>query len=187
MFLKAKLTDIVHELLKSRINMGDTVIDATAGNGFDTIFLAKAVGEKGRVISFDIQKKAIYNTKDLLMQEGLLDRVKLIQDSHSNIDKYVTNPIAGAMFNLGYLPKGDGEVITKAHSTLKALEKASSLLMPGGVISVISYWGHPGGLEEKEAVENFLSKLESEKFITAKFNYLNRGGYPPIIYFLERI
>lgn len=39
--------------------MGDTVIDATAGNGHDTVFLAQLVGRQGRVWAFDVQSSAL--------------------------------------------------------------------------------------------------------------------------------
>lgn len=187
MFIKLKLTDMVHEILKTKIKEGDIVVDATVGNGYDTVFLAKVVGKTGRVIGFDIQEKALNNTKDKLIRENLEGRVILIHDSHSNIDKYIKEPINGAMFNLGYLPQGDEKIITKAETSLEALRKTSSLLLPGGFITIISYWGHEGGIEEKESVEEFLSNLDTKKFITAKYNYLNREGYPPIVYFLQRM
>jgi tRNA A58 N-methylase Trm61 len=186
-FLKTKLTDIVHEIIIQMIKPGNTIVDATVGNGFDTLFLAKAVGSQGKVIGFDIQEKAINNTKERLEKAGLLNRVSLFKDSHSNIDKYVTESINGAMFNLGYLPGGSEEVITKSESTVEALQKFSSLLLGGGFITIISYWGHSGGVEEKEAVEDFLSQLNDKEFITAKFSYLNRFGSPPIIYAVQKL
>ncbi|NLM12347.1 MAG: methyltransferase domain-containing protein [Epulopiscium sp.] len=178
---------MIHEILIPIIKPGDTIVDATVGNGFDTLFLAKAVGHQGKVIGFDIQEKAIENAKKRLGSEGLLERVSLIHDSHSNIDQYVFQPIGGAMFNLGYLPGGSEEIITKAESTIKALEKTAYLLSRGGFITIISYWGHPGGKEEKEAVEQFLNELDNKAFITAKFNFLNRSGSPPIIYLVQKL
>lgn len=178
---------MIHELLEKRIQPGDTIVDATVGNGFDTAFLAKIVGDKGRVIGFDIQENAIKNTENRLTIEGLLERVRLIQDSHSNIDQYIQDPIHGAVFNLGYLPNGDQKVITRAESTIEALQKTSSLLLPGGFITILSYWGHPGGMKEKEAVESFLKKMDNKKYITGQFCYLNRLGNPPILYMIEKI
>ncbi|WP_058485428.1 class I SAM-dependent methyltransferase [Defluviitalea phaphyphila] len=187
MFLRTKLTDLVHNILKNKINVGDIVVDATVGNGFDTIFLAKAVGDKGKVIGFDIQPQAIESAKKKLYKEGLIERVELIQDSHSNICKYVNHSINGAMFNLGYLPNGNKKIITKKETTIIALNKISSMLVKGGFITIISYLGHPGGMEEKEAIESFLRNINNENFITAKFSYLNRPTNPPIVYIVEKI
>jgi len=187
LFLNTKLTDMIHEILIPIIKPGDTIVDATVGNGFDSLFLAKAVGPLGKVIGFDIQEQAIDHARQRLESEGLIDRVNLIHDSHSNIDKYISHPIGGAMFNLGYLPGGNEGIITKAESTLEALEKISCLLSRGGFITIISYWGHSGGSEEKEAVEQFLSELDNKTFITAKFNFLNRSGSPPIVYLVQKL
>ena len=52
-------TDLAHTILREAIRPGDTVIDATAGNGHDTVFLAEIVGSNGRVLAFDIQASAI--------------------------------------------------------------------------------------------------------------------------------
>ena len=61
MFLNTKLTEMIHEILRPIIKPGDLVVDATLGNGFDTLFLAKAVGPQGKVIGFYIQECAIEN------------------------------------------------------------------------------------------------------------------------------
>jgi hypothetical protein len=49
-------------------------------------------------------------------------------------------------FNLGYLPGGDKQLKTGAETTLRALKAASNVLQAGGLISVVAYTGHPGGL-----------------------------------------
>jgi len=61
------------------VKEGDTVVDATCGNGNDTAFLASLVGENGRVFGFDIQDKAIANTTKKLTDLNLIDRVTLIK------------------------------------------------------------------------------------------------------------
>ena len=52
------------KLLKEVIDKNSIVVDATAGNGNDTLFLAKTPAKK--VFAFDVQNKAITNTNDLL-------------------------------------------------------------------------------------------------------------------------
>ena len=50
--LKLKLDRILpyaRILLEKAVSPGDIAIDATAGNGHDTLFLAKLVGENGHV------------------------------------------------------------------------------------------------------------------------------------------
>ena len=78
-----RMTDIAHLLLAARVQEGDTVIDATAGNGGDTVFLAQRVGDTGRVHAFDIQQLAIENTRKRLVSHRLLHRVDLHHTSHN--------------------------------------------------------------------------------------------------------
>lgn len=176
-----------HQLISSVVKEGDIVVDATAGNGNDTLFMANLVGQNGKVYSFDIQQKAIENTKNKLIQQNLLDRVELIHDSHENIDKYVKVGIKGAMFNLGYLPGGNHNIVTKPYSTLSCLKKIVDLLQVGGIITIVIYIGHDGGEEEKEAVLDFVSKLDNKHFAVQKTEMLNFENYPPIFVCIERV
>lgn len=48
-------------------------------------------------------------------------------------------------FNLGYLPGGDKTIITESQTTAEAFNVAMEILMPGGLISLVVYVGHPGG------------------------------------------
>lgn len=170
-----------HLLLKENITSGDLVVDATAGNGYDSKYLAALVGEEGKVISFDIQKEAINQSKKLLEKDGLKDRVNLILDSHANLDQYINKGITAAVFNLGYLPGGDKEIITRKESTITALEKLISLLKNNGIIILVIYSGHPGGEEEKKAIVDFASKLNYKKFNVLNYEFINQPGSPPQI------
>lgn len=66
-----------HEIIKQALVSGDTVIDATVGNGNDTVVLAKAVGSMGKVYGFDIQEEAIDKTKEKLLLTGLLPQTEI--------------------------------------------------------------------------------------------------------------
>lgn len=137
---------------------GDTVVDATLGNGHDTLFLAKAVGQRGKVIGFDIQEDALVATAQRLKSEGIgEDRYELHLKSHAEIARHVPVAVKAVMFNLGYLPGGDKAKITQMESTLIALSDAIDLLAPGGLMTVMCYPGHPGGDREAEAVRGFLN------------------------------
>src|SRR5690625_5302883 len=107
-----------HHLLKSTVKQGDTVVDATCGNGNDTLFLAELVGEAGHVYSFDIQAQAIETTKNVL-KEHQYENVTYVHDSHAKIAEYIPSEllgqIGGAIFNLGYLPRSDKQKIGRAH------------------------------------------------------------------------
>ena len=129
---------------------GETVVDATAGNGNDTLFLAELVGENGHVYAFDIQQAALDSTAKRLGE--LNERVSLILDSHENVEKYVNGQIGGAVFNLGYLPHSeDLSIVTKPDSTIKAIHTMLGMLKKGGIIAVSVYDGHEGGAEERDA------------------------------------
>lgn len=150
------LVDQAHEILARVIQAGDVVIDATVGNGYDTVFLAKAVGDTGEVLGFDVQEKALENTRRILQQKGLLNRVRLLLQSHARIADHIPDGmrsrIKAVMFNLGYLPGSDKSVITQSADTLAALSGVLADLAPGGVISVVAYRGHCGGGQEAQAV-----------------------------------
>lgn len=164
-------TELLHLLLKSEIAAGDFVIDATAGNGHDTVFLARAVGETGKVLAIDVQAQAIASTAARLESEGLRDRVTLHLGCHSELVRIAGVKEPGAiLFNLGYLPGGDHGVITRTEKTLKALAAAVEILKPSGVLAVVCYPGHEGGGEEAAAVENFIASLTGHR--TARYGML---------------
>lgn len=157
-----------HNKVAEYLHEGDVVVDATMGNGFDTLFLAEAVGELGKVYAFDIQKNAITSTRIRLNQANVLQRVCLIHDSHANLAIHLKNEnidsIQCAMFNLGYLPGSDKVKKTSPESTIKSLETVIKLLSKHGVISVLAYTGHPGGREEAESVKGWAKSLPSMLF-----------------------
>lgn len=148
------VTQVAKEYLSPFLSHGDIVVDATAGNGHDTLFLADKVGPDGHVFAFDIQLAAIEKTKENLTLANLLSRVTLINGSHAHMDEYIPQYHHGeiklAMFNLGYLPGSSKEVITTPESTVDAVTKAFALLKNGGKLSIAYYTGHPGGKEEFE-------------------------------------
>lgn len=181
MFNLTRATEFAQLIISQYISEGDIVIDCTMGNGHDTLYMAKLVGEKGRVISFDIQMDALINTKSLLIEENAVKQVVLINDSHEHIDLYVQNRIAGAMFNLGYLPRGNINITTKANSTLTALKKCISILKSKGIITLVIYYAHTNGNIEKDAIIEFVESLDPKRFHVIQSGYINQTNYPPII------
>lgn len=154
------LTQQAQQIVGEVVQTGDTVIDATVGNGFDTSFLAEAVGPTGRVYGFDVQHQALQSTARRLDANGE-QNVTLLHHSHDQMKAFVpTTEVAAVMFNLGYLPRSDHAVTTTAATTLPAIDQAIDLLRPGGVLSVLCYRGHDGGAEEYEAVRELLTGYE---------------------------
>lgn len=161
----------------------DNLIDATCGNGHDTKFLAALTGPSGKVYSFDIQEEAINNAKKLT--RGLTN-IQFIQDSHANAENYISSNVKAAMFNLGYLPKGDKSITTKSESTLKAVSRIFGSLVPGGRIVIVVYHGHPNGKEEKDALYDFLSDLPQDKAKVLEYRFINQQNNAPFIFCIEK-
>jgi predicted methyltransferase len=154
-----------HREITAVLREGDLAIDATAGNGHDTVFLATLVGAAGKVIAFDVQEQAIASTKERLAAAGLLERVALVHGSHGLIAEHAQSGSAAAvMFNLGYLPGGDHAVITRTSDTLQALDAALVALKPGGILTIVCYPGHEGGDQESAAVVEWAEKHGAEVF-----------------------
>lgn len=181
-----KVTDINRLYLEQVIKEGDIVIDATMGNGYDTKYLAQKVGDSGFVYSFDIQEAAIKSTQKKLVKENLQDRVKLILDGHENMNKYIDGKVSCVLFNLGYLPRCEHMIITKPNTTIKAIKHSLSLLKPHGVISIAIYTGHPGGMEEKNSVYEFVKSLDQREFNVLECGFINQINNPPQLVLIEK-
>jgi predicted methyltransferase len=154
------------KIVREQLVPGDCAIDATAGNGHDTLFLADAVGPTGTVYAVDIQSSAIDRLRDTLAGQRLLERVELHAQDHAFLKQIVApkwhGRIACAMFNLGYLPHSDKSITTRRESTLAGIEGAFSLLKTGGVMTVIAYVGHEGGRDEAVGVAQWIASRESD-------------------------
>ncbi|HLR34384.1 MAG TPA: class I SAM-dependent methyltransferase [Tissierellales bacterium] len=178
--------NISKALMDLAIYNGDTVIDATVGNGNDTLYMANLIGDEGKVYGFDIQKTAINRTKQALEKAGFNNRVTLINSGHETMDEYVKEKVKLVVFNLGFLPKGDKKITTLPGTTIMAMEKSLKLLVDNGLLLIISYIGHSGGLEEKEAVENYLKELNQKEYNVLKYKFINQINNPPILYGVEK-
>ncbi len=169
-----------HYLFTSHVQEGDLLIDATAGNGEDTIFLANLTGPTGDVLAFEIQEEALRNAASRISKEGLEERVTLIKDGHENIGEYAeTGSVGGILFNLGYLPGGDKDIITRPETTLRAMDSGLSLLKQGGIIVLVIYTGHSGGKEEKNALLSFTSRLDFTEYNVLHYHFVNQLTPPP--------
>ncbi|WP_031482623.1 class I SAM-dependent methyltransferase [Maridesulfovibrio frigidus] len=170
---------------------GCIAIDATVGNGYDTVFLAQQVGSEGRVFGFDIQLDAIEQTREKLEEECLPDNWTLFQTGHENMLKIIPPELHGTVsvvvFNLGFLPGSDKSVITKASTTVEALKYSLDLLAVGGLVCIAIYAGHPGGDEEDVAVRHFCSTLDYHSVRVIQSEMTNKPGYPIRLLFLTKI
>lgn len=173
-------------LVLDTLREGEAAVDATVGNGVDTLFLARAVGPKGKVFAFDIQSEAINAAQARFARERTDDSVVAwALRSHAEMAEALPaewhGRVGAVLFNLGYLPGGDPTVITRTESTLPALEASLRLLRPRGVLAIVVYPGHPGGDAEAAAVERWASELPPPEFQTVKYQFLNPQQLPPYL------
>lgn len=177
-----------HTLLKEIVQPNDHVIDATMGNGNDTAFLADLVGENGKVYAFDVQKIALQNTEKRLKENELSAQVILFHQGHETIDEVVADdvPIKAAVFNLGYLPKSDKEIITLPDTTKTAIEAILNRLVAKGRIVLVVYYGHNGGEQELTMVNEFCQSLPQKEYNVLSYQFINQANQPPILYCIEK-
>ncbi len=161
----------VNLIYKTLVKPGDIVIDATCGNGNDTLTLSKLAK---KVFAFDIQTNAINNTSKLL-KKNKLNNVTLINDSHEKIDKYLKeykNKISLITFNLGYLPGGDKSILTNHKSTINAVKKGLTMLNNKGVILATCY-PHKEGKKEAREIIKYLNNNKINYIIYKNTNNKN--------------
>ena len=184
------ILDYATHLAERAVSTGGIAIDATVGNGHDTLSLARAVGDNGRVYGFDIQPHAIDATYRRLTEAGVASRVSLIRGGHEHMDEHLpasaVDRVDAIMFNLGYLPGGDKSLTTVPETTVAALDHAIHYLKPGGVITVVQYAGHEGGAAEAEAVDAWAAALDQENLRALSYRFVNQRNAPPRLLAVER-
>ncbi|RBW71400.1 class I SAM-dependent methyltransferase [Bacillus taeanensis] len=185
-----RILPFARTLLETALQKGDYAVDGTVGNGHDTLYLTNLVGANGHVFGFDIQKEAINNTTERLLKENKLEQVTLFQKSHSTlkdtIPKEAHGNIKGAIFNLGYLPGGNKEIVTQSHSTISAVEQLLELLAVEGIIVLVIYHGHEEGKTERDNLLNYVTSLDQHDVHVLKYQFLNQQNNPPFIVALEK-
>jgi hypothetical protein len=170
-----------HLILSGRLRAGDVVVDATAGNGHDTVFLAQHVLPEGRVFAFDVQGEAIEATKSQITKHKTQitssESITLHHAGHERMAELLPPELRGklraVMFNLGYLPGGGKTLITRTDTTLLALQQATEWLGGDGVLTVVVYPGHEGGREEADEVQRWMAALPSDRFEAQRLGYVN--------------
>ncbi|MGI6008238.1 MAG: class I SAM-dependent methyltransferase [Ruminococcus sp.] len=183
-----QITEWCRLFIKQHVAEGDLCIDATAGNGYDTLFLSRLAKEKGKVLAFDIQEAALNATRKRLAEAGSAGNVSLILDNHCHMDRYAgLQTVSCIVFNLGYLPGGDHSISTKPSTTLAALTQALALLKKGGLISLCIYSGGDSGFEERDAVLEWLKTLDPRQYLVILSQYYNRPNHPPIPVLIHKL
>ena len=173
----------MHRLLRDVVRSSDVVVDATVGNGWDTLFLSELVGSSGTVIGFDIQQIALDVARVRLGPDT--QNVRLVLGGHERmtelIDRQYRGRIKAVTFNLGYLPGGEKSISTRVASTIAAINQALELIMPGGLVTIVCY-SHPEGLIEGESVEKLVTGLSQDHFCSIRTQFVNQRGNPPVVF-----
>jgi SAM-dependent methyltransferase len=177
---------LAHLVLRHFVRSGDSAVDATCGNGNDTLLLAELVGPDGRVWAFDIQQEAMDGTARKLAASGLSERVMLVAGGHETMAGQVDAGLNAVIFNLGYLPGGDRSVITRPETTGAALEQALDLLAPGGIVALTIYPGHGGGDAERQLVEGWAAKLRAPLFHAWRMGQTNVTADAPYLMLVQK-
>lgn len=184
--------DLSHQYWNSLIKQGDTVIDATCGNGHDTLVLANLAltTTSGTLFALDVQPAAIESCKELLMNKlpkNIYNKIQFLQGCHSKFPEELTEgTVKVVVYNLGYLPGGNKSKTTTAQTTLQSLRAAQSLVQEGGLISITCYPGHEAGrIEEKEIIE-YTSTLDPKTWSCCHHHWTNRRKSPSLLIIQKR-
>lgn len=160
-----QLTQIAHNYLQERLQVGDLAIDATAGNGYDSAFCAALIAPRGQLFFIDRQRAAIEATRQRILQQAKSCHYEAYLGDHAKVlpalHEHYTGQAKAIIFNLGYLPGSDKRIQTQPDSTRRALAAAQQLLHPKGLLLVTAYRGHPGGQEEAQCVKEWMQQAAS--------------------------
>ncbi len=166
-----RIVDFSHHTILNNFKDGDTLVDMTAGNGNDTLFLEQHF-PNSKIYAFDTQFEAIQNTK------AKVHNATVIHDSHEHVKEYVEKADL-FLFNLGYLPGGDETITTNKNSTVKAIKESLSILNKHGLIIIVIYIGHIEGYQESVYVDQFCQNLDNS-YDVFQYKLINKKDAPYI-------
>jgi hypothetical protein len=183
-----RLTAAASSWIELALFDGALAVDATVGNGYDALFLGHRVGPKGKVIGFDVQKAALAGAREILKFVGSINRVSLIHDSHTRVADYLPAGAAidAAMFNLGYLPRGNRQIITRPETTVQALRSVLEHLAEHGRVTLLVYRAHEGGVPEYEGVRQFLEGLPGDKWLVEELVSTSDSPVAPRLFRVQK-
>ncbi len=166
--------DLAHAYWARLATPEDLVIDATCGNGQDTLFLSKL--RPKHIMCIDIQQEAIETTKALLSGA---ENISYFKQCHSTFPPEAKE-VKLIVYNLGYLPRGDKTLTTKVRTTISSLESALPLIKPGGAVSITCYPGHAEGAIEEKEIRLWSEQLPPEIWNVCFHRFPNRKQSPSL-------
>lgn len=183
-----QITEWCRHFMELQVKPGDLCIDATAGNGHDTLFLSQLTGSTGHVLAFDIQQAALDSAKERLEKHGAAENVTFLLDSHSHMKNYAQpDTVSCIVFNFGYLPSGDHTIATRSETSIPAIQQGLTLLKKDGLMSLCIYSGGDSGFEERDALLEYLKTLDSKQYLVILSCYYNRPNHPPIPVLIRKL
>lgn len=184
----SNIHQIIDYVIEESIYSDSICVDGTLGNGYDSLKILRILSDHGKLYSFDIQEKAIINSRELFEKEGFFhENINLILDSHENVLRYVNEPIDFFILNLGYLPGSDKNITTKATTVKSFLDNISTILKSQGIGIIVFYPGHKEGKIELEYISSYLSTFDQKCYNIIEFKYINQINNPPQVIILERV
>lgn len=177
---------LIHLLLQRFVSPGDHTIDATCGNGKDTLVLAQLVGTSGHVTAFDIQSEALQRTAQRLREADLSAQTSLLCCGHELMEQHVAPPVSAVVFNLGWLPGADRTIVTRPETTLQALNSACRLLKSGGIVLITCYPGHSGGDQETEEILSWSAALAPARYHVWRMSQPNTSADAPFCLLIQK-
>lgn len=169
------------EMIENAMFDGACAVDATMGNGHDTLWLCELAGEKGRVYAFDVQQEAVERTRQRLEEAGVGERAVLFCVGHEHMAQKVQQPADAIVFNLGWLPGAEHGVTTQTDTTLQAVNAALEVLKEDGLLTICVYPGHEEGTREKHALLQWAAELDDKRYDAMLKTYLNQPNDPPLM------
>lgn len=185
-FILRNARHLAADYMRRAVREGDTVVDATMGNGKDTLFLCELVGEGGHVYAFDVQAEAVERTRERVAQAGFAPRTTLILAGHETMAEHVKTPVQAVMFNLGWLPGAEHMVTTRTDTTLAAVRAALDLIAPGGIVTVCVYPGHEEGTRELHALSDLAAGLDVRRYNALHHHFVNASCQTPQLFLVQK-
>lgn len=187
--------DLVQHYWEEVLQVGDLVIDATCGNGKDTVRLTKLVipesgcldiqkGGYPLIHSIDVQKDALESARQhaaSVLTTEQVQAIRWVHGSHASFPEEITpKSVTAIIYNLGYLPGGNKAITTQTETTLQSIEAALPLLKEGGIITLTAYPGHPEGALENKALLERLTALDPAQWNVCHHRWINRSTAPEL-------
>lgn len=206
------LDAVAHQAVRSALaavenDQGLILVDATAGRGYDTLFLAQCAAENFQkrqtvahgtrhIVAFDVQQSSLDQVRQRLAEAKITSQVHLLHIGHEHLElslrhlieeQSLPDLIVAIMFNLGFLPGSDKSIVTRPETTIAALQGVSHVLCPHGIATIHCYSGHLGGQEECAAVLDFAEKLPWKEWRVLSLCQLNKDRNKEYLVLMERL